>query len=88
MIHLFTLPWWGAISPTPHQQRNAYLTEAELRVCDPGEAPRGANCVSSSCDINAFSPLPAYVVAGDGSIGSRTLDAIRSRSNTQSTRDS
>ena len=28
------------------------------------------------------------VVAGDGSIGTRTLDAIRSRSNTQSTRDS
>jgi hypothetical protein len=46
-----------------------------------------ASCVSTSRNINAFNPLPAYV-AGDGPIGSRTLDAIRSRSNTQPTRDS
>ena len=48
-----------------------------IYVWDSGEPPTGAHCVSSSSDINAFNPVPACVVASDGSIGSRTLRAIR-----------
>ena len=47
-----------------------------------------ARALRVKCVDGVRAVRPAYAVAGDGPIGSRTLDAIRSRSNTQSTRDS